>query len=121
MVSLTPPTRYRLVNSRLGRMSCDGVQRLATELCEGVAAAHSEGVLHLDLKPANVLVDREGRLSEDWSAKHFLVPFAEQPQLLRDDHVFNSNDPYWLPNATTTLTGDFSILHGAPAREADAQ
>ncbi len=40
-----------------------------------------------------------------------LVPFAEQPQIDRDDFVFNANDSYWLTNPSAPLTG-FSPLHG---------
>ena len=32
-----------------------------------------------------------------------LTPYAQLPQLERDDHVFNANDPYWLPHATEQL------------------
>lgn len=32
--------------------------RLLAEVCEGIAAVHREGLLHLDLKPANVLLER---------------------------------------------------------------
>ncbi|MET7399951.1 penicillin acylase family protein [Dactylosporangium sp. NPDC005572] len=41
-----------------------------------------------------------------------LIPFAQQPQLLRRDYVFNSNDSHWVPNAGKFLTG-FSPLQGA--------
>jgi acyl-homoserine-lactone acylase len=41
-----------------------------------------------------------------------LVPFDEMPQIERNDHTFNANDSYWVPNATTTIDGDFSILFG---------
>ena len=40
-----------------------------------------------------------------------IVPFAEQPQLDRDDFVFNANDSYWLTNPVAPLEG-FSPLHG---------
>ena len=36
--------------------------RIATQLAEGLAAAHAEGVLHQDLKPANLLRTTDGRL-----------------------------------------------------------
>ena len=41
-----------------------------------------------------------------------LVPYAEQPQVSRDDYVFNANDSFWVPHATEVLDGDYSILHG---------
>jgi acyl-homoserine-lactone acylase len=41
-----------------------------------------------------------------------LVPFDEMPMIERTDHVFNANDSFWVPNADTTLTGAYSILHG---------
>ncbi len=35
---------------------------LATQLAEGLAAAHARGVVHRDVKPENVFLTREGRL-----------------------------------------------------------
>jgi acyl-homoserine-lactone acylase len=40
-----------------------------------------------------------------------LIPFAQQPQLLRRDYVFNSNDSHWVVHQTQRLTG-FSPLQG---------
>lgn len=45
---------------RAGRLPQERVLEIARQLCDGVAAAHANGVLHLDLKPANVLVDESG-------------------------------------------------------------
>ena len=47
---------------RIGRLPSDKATQLARQLCAGLAAAHDCGVLHGDLKPANVLIDGRGRV-----------------------------------------------------------
>jgi len=41
--------------------SVDRVVDLMIQLCEGLAEAHSQGVVHRDIKAANIVVDRKGR------------------------------------------------------------
>jgi acyl-homoserine-lactone acylase len=41
-----------------------------------------------------------------------ILPFDQQPQLERDDYVFNANDSHWLANPAQLLTG-YSPLTGA--------
>jgi acyl-homoserine-lactone acylase len=41
-----------------------------------------------------------------------ILPFDQQPQLERDDYVFNANDSHWLANPAELLTG-YSPLTGA--------
>ena len=56
---------------RVGRLTAERVFEIARQLCEGLAAAHAQGVLHRDLKPANVLIDNHGPRSSRTSASLF--------------------------------------------------
>ena len=46
---------------RRGPLAEEEAARLGAELAEALACAHAAGVLHRDVKPANVLIDRTGR------------------------------------------------------------
>jgi len=45
---------------RIGRLPPDKAVEIAQQLAFGLAAAHVKGVLHGDLKPANVMLDERG-------------------------------------------------------------
>ncbi|HEV8240204.1 MAG TPA: serine/threonine-protein kinase [Thermoanaerobaculia bacterium] len=47
---------------QVGRFPAEKGLEIARQLCAGLAAAHDRGVVHRDLKPGNVLVDRNGRV-----------------------------------------------------------
>lgn len=50
---------HRLLDRR-GRLDLDHAVALARQLCSALAAAHAEGVVHRDLKPHNILMDKAG-------------------------------------------------------------
>lgn len=47
---------------RVGRLTGERALEIARELCAGLSAAHAAGVIHRDLKPPNVMLDRVGRV-----------------------------------------------------------
>ena len=47
---------------RIGSLPAAKALELGRQLCAGLAAAHEEGLLHLDLKPANLMIDGRGDL-----------------------------------------------------------
>lgn len=54
----------------------DMVKKFMTQLCEGVRYCHAHRVLHRDLKPQNLLIDKEGnlKLADFGLARAFGVP-----------------------------------------------
>jgi serine/threonine-protein kinase len=51
---------------REGTLAPDEVTRLAEQLCEALAYAHERGVLHLDIKPSNILLGADGAKLADF-------------------------------------------------------
>ncbi len=47
---------------REGRLPLDRALTLFRQVCRGVAAAHAQGVVHRDIKPQNILVDRDSHV-----------------------------------------------------------
>ena len=47
-----------------GRVNPHAAMRFANEICAGVAAAHAAGVIHGDLKPANVMVAHHAKVMD---------------------------------------------------------
>src|SRR5688500_18453379 len=47
---------------RIGRFPEDRALEVARQICAGLGAAHERGVLHRDFKPANVMLDGNGRV-----------------------------------------------------------
>lgn len=45
---------------RLGQLPLEKAFPIAQQVCEGLAEVHRPGVVHRDLKPKNIMIDREG-------------------------------------------------------------
>jgi eukaryotic-like serine/threonine-protein kinase len=60
-----------------GRLLLDRALSFATQLCAALDAAHREGVVHRDLKPQNILIDRSDKLYvSDFGLAKSLAPEA---------------------------------------------
>jgi serine/threonine protein kinase len=47
---------------RLGRLPIEKAFPISQQICEGLAEVHRLGVVHRDLKPKNIMIDREGHV-----------------------------------------------------------
>ena len=47
---------------KVGRLTEDETISLARQMCEGLKEAHDLGVVHRDMKPQNIMIDKNGRL-----------------------------------------------------------
>src|SRR5689334_12593194 len=48
--------------TRIGRLPADKAVDTARRLCAGLAAAHDRGVIHRDLKPQNIMMNKRGEV-----------------------------------------------------------
>ena len=48
--------------SRIGHLSVGKAVSVAKQICEGLKEAHQLGVVHRDLKPQNIMIDKEGNV-----------------------------------------------------------
>ncbi len=80
---------------RIGRLPRDKAVELARQICAGLGAAHEAGVLHRDMKPANVMVDGKGR------AKITDFGLARVADELKDQAEFAGTPAYMAPEQIT--------------------
>ncbi len=80
---------------RIGRLPRDKAVELARQICAGLGAAHEGGVLHRDMKPANIMVDGQGR------AKITDFGLAQVVDELKDQAAFAGTPAYMAPEQIT--------------------
>jgi len=77
--------------TRIGRLPSDKALETARKLCAGLAAAHERGVIHRDLKPQNIMMNKRGEVViMDFG----LAAIADQ---LSGDEVRNGTPAYMAP------------------------
>ncbi|MEO6403272.1 MAG: protein kinase [Vicinamibacteria bacterium] len=99
----------------------DAVLSIFVKVCDATAFAHSRGVVHLDLKPDNVMLGAFGQVYVvDWGIARY-QPAAEQPVLLKTTSPRNASmgtPSYMSPeqalrvNANITELTDVFLLGG---------
>lgn len=47
---------------RIGRLPAEKAMEISRKLCAGLAAAHARGVIHRDLKPQNIMLNKRGEV-----------------------------------------------------------
>jgi tetratricopeptide (TPR) repeat protein/tRNA A-37 threonylcarbamoyl transferase component Bud32 len=82
---------------RGGALEVQDAVRLAATLCDAVEACHQAGVLHRDLKPDNVLIDRDGAIKlTDFGLVRDTDPSTSRAELTKSGVSFGSPG-YWAP------------------------
>ncbi len=85
-------TDLSTVLRREGQMPLPRVVEIFRQICEGLAAAHEQGVIHRDLKPQNIMIDRQGRvlITDFGLAKSFeQVSLTEAGKIIGTPHYMS--------------------------------
>ena len=84
MPYIAGPTLQSLVEST-GPLPENEIVRIAKQIASGLAAAHSQGLVHRDIKPGNILVDQHGH-------RVWIVDFG----LVRAEHDASMTQTGWI-------------------------
>jgi len=122
-------TAYVQTHKHAGSWTCGRLEQLAADLAAGLAHMHTHKLTHHDIKPANVLVARDGRamlgdfgLARDRAARSVTTGIAGTPVYMSPEMLENA--PYgagadvWALGVTLyqAAAGDFAHLPFAAGR-----
>ncbi len=71
---------------RQGQLGDPALLRVAAAVCDGLAHAHEHGVVHRDVKPANVLLGRDGSVR----VLDFGIAMLDEPDATVDDRMLGT-------------------------------
>ncbi|WP_153505506.1 serine/threonine-protein kinase [Cumulibacter manganitolerans] len=86
-----------------GRMPVEQVVHIGAQLAEGLAAAHAAGVVHRDVKPANILITPQG----DAKLVDFGIARKENEEQVTLEGVMSGTPVYFSPELARTGEPDF--------------
>jgi serine/threonine protein kinase/tetratricopeptide (TPR) repeat protein len=78
---------------RMGPLTPGKAVTIAQQLCQGLAEAHRMGVIHRDLKPHNIMIDKEGNAK----IMDFGIALALEEEALTDSGVILGTPKYFSP------------------------
>lgn len=102
---------------RVDRLTPSRAVELGLEMCQGLEAIHQQGLFHQDLKPHNVMIDREGRAKISdlgLAGSRFLgvTPRYTAPEQLAQHRVSVQSDLYALGLVLyEMLTGNYAFAN----------
>ena len=117
VMKLCPGGSLTRWQSRENRQSEERVRTVGVRIADALAAAHAQGMLHRDVKPANILIDSYGNagLADfglagpiEASSGEGITPAYAPPEVIRGDAASEAGDVYQL---AATL---YAVLGGEP-------
>lgn len=99
-----PSGSIRTLLNKFGSFQEKLVKKYTKQILEGLEYLHSNGIIHRDIKGANILVDRDGsvKLTDFGAAKHL------GSALINDSYLMSKSlrgSPYWMAPEIAKRTG----------------